>query len=478
MITLGAGAPARADARQDRRRSAREPLVLFVGSIFNRRRVPDLICGVRAGARARAGRAAGHHRREPHVPAPGSRGALPRPPAPAIAFACARYVEDAELAEAFRTASVFAFLSEYEGFGLTPLEALARGVPPVVLDTPVAREVCGRAARYVAPGDIPATAAALVDLLTNPAARDAVLREAARGAVPLLVAGSGPRDPRGARIGGQAGAWVTSPSSSCRSTRGRNSRPAWRSIAAAPPSAAHRIVVVDNASSDGSPDAVRRSWPGVRLIASERNLGFAAANNIGIREAASEFVLLLNSDTLVPPGAIDALLRALDCRRRRRGRGPAPGRRRRPPGALLRPDDGTVQRAAAEAARTPATIAARARPFAGSAVRCARRHYPDWVSGACLLVRRADALAAGLLDERYFLYAEDVDFCAALRALGRRILFTPDAEVVHLRGASGRARPQDTERALPAQPGGVLREAPPGVGAAPACVSPAARRAA
>jgi len=76
-----------------------------------------------------------------------------------------------------------------------------------------------------------------------------------------------------------------------------------------------------------------------------------------------------------------------------------------------------------------------------------RQHYPDWVSGACLLVRRADALAAGLLDERYFLYAEDVDFCAALRALGRRILFTPDAEVVHLRGASGRARPQDTGRA-------------------------------
>ena len=88
------------------------------------------------------------------------------------------YVEDAELAEAFRTASAFAFLSEYEGFGLPPLEALARGVPPVLLDTPVAREVCGRAARYVAPGDIPATAAALVDLLTSPDARDAVLREA------------------------------------------------------------------------------------------------------------------------------------------------------------------------------------------------------------------------------------------------------------------------------------------------------------
>jgi GT2 family glycosyltransferase len=60
----------------------------------------------------------------------------------------------------------------------------------------------------------------------------------------------------------------------------------------------------------------------------------------------------------------------------------------------------------------------------------------DWVSGACLLVRRTDAEAVGLMDERYFMYAEDVDFCAAVRARGRRVLFSPAAEVVHLRGRS------------------------------------------
>jgi len=60
----------------------------------------------------------------------------------------------------------------------------------------------------------------------------------------------------------------------------------------------------------------------------------------------------------------------------------------------------------------------------------------DWVSGACLLVHRADAEAVGLLDERYFLYTEDVDFCAAIRARGRRVLFTPAAQIVHLRGRS------------------------------------------
>ena len=69
-----------------------------------------------------------------------------------------------------------------------------------------------------------------------------------------------------------------------------------------------------------------------------------------------------------------------------------------------------------------------------------REQYPDWVTGACLLVRRADAEAVGLLDERYFMYLEDVDFCAAIRARGRRILFTPAVQVTHLRGRSSPTR--------------------------------------
>jgi GT2 family glycosyltransferase len=65
-----------------------------------------------------------------------------------------------------------------------------------------------------------------------------------------------------------------------------------------------------------------------------------------------------------------------------------------------------------------------------------RDRFVDWVSGACLLVRRDAAVAAGLLDERYFMYEEDVDFCAALRARGGRVLFAPSAEITHLRGQS------------------------------------------
>ena len=93
--------------------------------------------------------------------------------------------------------------------------------------------------------------------------------------------------------------------------------------------------------------------------------------------------------------------------------------------------------------------AARGTPGALATIdeRTRSRRHPDWVSGACLLVRRADAEAVGLLDERYFMYLEDVDFCAALRARGRRILFAPDVTVTHLRGRSRQAAPAATNRA-------------------------------
>ena len=147
----------------------REPLVLFVGSLFNRRRLPDLIA---AFARAT-------------IDMPAARLAIVGadrtwPPQDLRAAAEAQginskvdvrsYVTQAELADLYARASVFGFLSEYEGFGLTPLEALAAGVPVVVLDTPVAREVYGDAAAYVAHGDLAGTAAALRRFLTSPLA--------------------------------------------------------------------------------------------------------------------------------------------------------------------------------------------------------------------------------------------------------------------------------------------------------------------
>jgi glycosyltransferase involved in cell wall biosynthesis len=182
VIVLGAGLPAclgGSGPEEDvaRRDTRREPCVLYVGSVFNRRRVPDLIEAFSVVAErvpnARL-EIIGENRTFPHQ----DLGALCSASPARDRIRLRSYVPDAELAAAFRRASAFAFLSEYEGFGLPPLEALASGIPPVVLDTPVAREVCGAAARYVARGDIPATAAALVDLLGNQIARSAVMSHA------------------------------------------------------------------------------------------------------------------------------------------------------------------------------------------------------------------------------------------------------------------------------------------------------------
>ena len=84
------------------------------------------------------------------------------------------------------------------------------------------------------------------------------------------------------------------------------------SLTAAPPSVPHEIVVVDNASTDGAPELVRSRFPQIRVIAAGGNVGFAKANNIGIRSTASDLILLLNPDTIVPPGAIDRLTARLD----------------------------------------------------------------------------------------------------------------------------------------------------------------------
>lgn len=150
----------------------REPLVLFVGSVFERRRVDRLIGSFDRVADAVPGarlEIVGENRtRQPRL----DLEALKRAQRHGDRISLRAYVDDVTLRSLYAKASVFAFLSEYEGFGLTPLEALAAGVPPVLLDTAVARETCGAAARYVS-ADAPdeAIAAALIDLLTNPQRR-------------------------------------------------------------------------------------------------------------------------------------------------------------------------------------------------------------------------------------------------------------------------------------------------------------------
>lgn len=209
-----------------------------------------------------------------------------------------------------------------------------------------------------------------------------------------------------------------------------------QSLVSQQPVVDHEIVVVDNASSDDTVPTVRARWPGVRLIEAGGNVGFSRANNIGIRQSFGELVLLLNGDTIVPAGAIDALVAALD---------------RRPDVAIVGPRlvdaRGCAELSFGRMISPMNELRQKLRARANVERLTSREREVEWVSGACLLVRRADAEAVGLLDERFFMYTEDVDFCAAVRARGRRVLFTPSAQVVHLRGRSRRTAPLATEAA-------------------------------
>lgn len=213
---------------------------------------------------------------------------------------------------------------------------------------------------------------------------------------------------------------------------------ALRSLADPPPATPHEILVVDNASADDTVTRVRASWPGVRLIASPSNVGFAAANNRGIRESSSELVLLLNPDTSVPRGAIDRLVAHLDARPDVAIVGPrivdGEGRAELSFGSMIAPLTELRQKVLVVGNDRGV------RPIVSMVDRMTRRtREVDWVSGACLLIRRADVEAAGLLDERFFLYTEDVDLCASVRRRGRTVLFAADVEIQHLRGRSAGA---------------------------------------
>jgi len=209
------------------------------------------------------------------------------------------------------------------------------------------------------------------------------------------------------------------------------------SLFAAPPACLAGVTVVDNASGDGSTEMVRSRYPVVEVIALTTNAGFGAANNVALRKCRQPFALLLNSDTIVPPGAIDTL-RARLTARGAVAAGPklidAQARQEVSFGPMLTPFNELVQRwrvrAASRSGRPPSK---RLRNY------LADERFVDWITAACMLVDVRAAGAAGFFDERFFMYEEDVDLCAALRAAGGKVLFTPAAEVIHLRGRSSAA---------------------------------------
>jgi GT2 family glycosyltransferase len=190
------------------------------------------------------------------------------------------------------------------------------------------------------------------------------------------------------------------------------------------------IIVVDNASTDGSAEMVAAEFPQATLIRNATNIGFARANNQGICLARGRYVLLLNADTVVPPGALAALVDFMDAHPQAGACGPR----------LLHPD-GTPQPYAFGRDPTPVYLLWRGlnrllfhryvHDWATDQVQEA-----EWVSGACLIVRREAIEQIGGLDENIFMYFEDNDWCLRLRRAGWRVYYNPQASITHLGGQS------------------------------------------
>jgi len=199
------------------------------------------------------------------------------------------------------------------------------------------------------------------------------------------------------------------------------------------------VVVVDNASSDGSADAIEAAFPGVQVIRNERNVGFAGGVNVGLRASRHPLVLLLNPDTRVVG---DVLSRLVDYASAHPEAGIV--------GPRVLNEDGTLQASRfrfpsllnllLEATYLPKLLPGsrffdRERLGGSDAATPAR---VEAVSGCCFLVRRSVLDGVGVLDESFFMYAEETDFCYRAWQAGFEVHYAPVGEIVHLHGASSR----------------------------------------
>jgi N-acetylglucosaminyl-diphospho-decaprenol L-rhamnosyltransferase len=201
------------------------------------------------------------------------------------------------------------------------------------------------------------------------------------------------------------------------------------------------VTVVDNASGDGSADLVAQRFPWVHLVRNARNVGYGAAHNQTLREAVSRarHLLVLNADAAPTRGALRRLVEFLDAHpdvavvgpRLRYPDGRTQPSRRRFPSAL------TLFLESTQAQRFWPDNAALRRYYLADRTDDETQDV-DWLVGACLCVRAEAARRVGLFDERFFLYSEELDWCRRFRAAGWRVVYYPEAEVVHLEGASTR----------------------------------------
>ncbi|MBI4133081.1 glycosyltransferase family 2 protein [Candidatus Uhrbacteria bacterium] len=205
-----------------------------------------------------------------------------------------------------------------------------------------------------------------------------------------------------------------------------------RGILRAPPHATYEIIVVDNASGDGTPAMVAREFPDVRCIASSVNTGFGPGNNIGIRASRGRYVLVMNPDVVVLGDALEELVSYMDLHPDIGICGPQ----------LVNPD-GSIQYSCYRFPtpmipmyrRTPLGNFAFARRAVGDYLMRDWDHRDerevDWLLGACIVLRRSMLDAIGLFDEQFFLYFEDTDLCRRAWEAGHRVVYNPSVHLVH-----------------------------------------------
>jgi N-acetylglucosaminyl-diphospho-decaprenol L-rhamnosyltransferase len=209
-----------------------------------------------------------------------------------------------------------------------------------------------------------------------------------------------------------------------------------------PPARDFEVIVVDNASRDDSVARVRAAFPQVRVIALRRNLGYAGGHNQALRVSRGRFILLLNSDIVVHEGALEALLSFMEVR-------PEAGLA----GAQLLWSDGSVQLSYTDDLTLRAVFLQQfgldrlfphsrltAGYWRGHEDHSQVRAVPQ-LSGACLLLRREVLQQVGLLDEGFFMYCEDTDYCTRVRRAGWQLYYVPTARMTHFHGQSARQVP-------------------------------------
>ncbi|WP_199624230.1 glycosyltransferase family 2 protein [Paenibacillus alkalitolerans] len=205
----------------------------------------------------------------------------------------------------------------------------------------------------------------------------------------------------------------------------------------------YEIVLVDNGSSDGSVNAVRSQFPSVNIIVNTENVGFSKANNQGIQRATGRYVLLLNSDTVVEPSTLSAMIDFMD-------RNPDVGTS----GCKLVLPDGTLDEACKRGFPTPLASFYYAFGFSRrfpnepkynqyklSHLNPNEVHEVDCLVGAFMIVRREVIQQIGGLDENFFMYGEDIDWCYRIKEAGWKVVYYPKTTVIHYKGASSRRKP-------------------------------------